>query len=294
MFDIRLLRRSRGLTLTDLAQLSGIPVRVLAEIEHGLRRLDADCRRQLALTLGVPAQQLGANLPAPPQRRPWPQLVAGMLVALALVLAPVLWQAPAAAQPSTTPAPTLAPATPAAPAALARAARPAPGPAAPTAPPATATPAVPRFTLAADGPRGCPLAPAAGRVVMTQGYAEGTHAPSAIWGGVDLAIDGDGDGEPEPPITQGQPIAASLGGVAHVYLGTWPAGNYVRVTDERSGWAAAYAHLDTVAVQDGQAVRAGDLIGSVGSTGMTSGPHLHYEIWRGQQNVDPTGLIGCN
>ena len=89
-------------------------------------------------------------------------------------------------------------------------------------------------------------------------------------------------------------MVLALDGVARVYLGTWPAGNYVRVTDERSGWAAAYAHLDTVAVQDGQAVRAGDLIGSVGSTGMASGPHLHYEIWRGQQNVDPTGLIGCN
>jgi murein DD-endopeptidase MepM/ murein hydrolase activator NlpD len=43
----------------------------------------------------------------------------------------------------------------------------------------------------------------------------------------------------------------------------------------------------------GQVVLAGDTIGTVGSTGQTSGPHLHYEVWHDDENVDPTGLVSC-
>ena len=128
---------------------------------------------------------------------------------------------------------------------------------------------------------------------MTQGYGEGSHAPTDAWGAVDLAIDGDGDGYAEPGATWGAPVLSALPGAARVFMGSWPGGNFVRVVDERSGWSVAYGHLDTVAVADGQIVEAGAAIGTVGSTGMASGPHLHYEVWRGTENVDPTGLIGC-
>jgi len=128
---------------------------------------------------------------------------------------------------------------------------------------------------------------------MTQGYGVGTHEPASVWGAVDLAIDGDGDGNAEPGMTQGLPIFATHGGVAHVWLDSWPGGNFVRVIDEQAGWATAYAHLDVVSVAEGQAIPAGTIIGTVGSTGMTSGPHLHYEVWHGDENVDPSGLIGC-
>ena len=164
---------------------------------------------------------------------------------------------------------------------------PAPTPAQPT--PTTA----PRFVLAGDGPHGCPLAPITGRVILTQGYAVGTHDPASIWGAVDLAIDGDGDGNADPGASQGVPIVATLGGVAHVTLDSWPGGNFVRVVDASAGWSSAYAHLDTVAVAEGQNIPAGATIGTVGSTGETSGPHLHYEVWHGGENVDPSGLIGC-
>ena len=115
---------------------------------------------------------------------------------------------------------------------------------------------LPRFVLAEDGPHGCPLAPTIGRVVMTQGYGVGTHAPANIWGAVDLAIDGDGDGNAEPGATQGAPIFATHGGVAHITLDSWPGGNFVRVVDEPAGWSTAYAHLDTVLVTEGQPIRA--------------------------------------
>ncbi|KPV46415.1 peptidase M23, partial [Kouleothrix aurantiaca] len=75
--------------------------------------------------------------------------------------------------------------------------------------------------------------------------------------------------------------------------GSWPGGNYVRVDNAQTGWGSAYAHLDSVAVADNQLVETGALLGTVGSTGMASGPHLHYELWPGTQNVDPSSLIGC-
>lgn len=49
-----------------------------------------------------------------------------------------------------------------------------------------------------------------------------------------------------------------------------------------------YAHLSRIAVASGQRVRKGDLIGYVGSTGRSTGPHLHYEVRVAGQAVDPT------
>ncbi|HNP74283.1 MAG TPA: helix-turn-helix transcriptional regulator, partial [Kouleothrix sp.] len=60
MIDIRALRRSRGLTLTDMALLTGMPARTLAEIEQGARRLEPEPRLILARVLNVPAAQLCA------------------------------------------------------------------------------------------------------------------------------------------------------------------------------------------------------------------------------------------
>ena len=49
-----------------------------------------------------------------------------------------------------------------------------------------------------------------------------------------------------------------------------------------------YAHLSRIAVASGQRVRKGDLIGYVGSTGRSTGPHLHYEVRVAGQAVDPS------
>jgi hypothetical protein len=47
-------------------------------------------------------------------------------------------------------------------------------------------------------PFGCPVHPLKGKVIMTQGYGVGTHAPASIWGAVDLAVDSNGDGNADP------------------------------------------------------------------------------------------------
>jgi len=66
---------------------------------------------------------------------------------------------------------------------------------------------------------------------------------------------------------------------------TW-AGNLVvvRLEDGRTVW---YAHQSSVAVAPGQRVNAGELIGYVGSTGNSSGAHLHLELQVQGQAVDP-------
>lgn len=307
MANIRSLRLSRGLTLIDLALLTDIPARTLAEIEYGVQRLDYESRARLANVFGVPIEQLWAGAaPAPrsTRRAHWgpraaPLLAIGLLGAL-LLTDPLLSQLPprsAAARAGSTaqppiPAPQRAALIAQPTAAPIATIRPPAATAAPPSPTPPPTPA-PRFALAEDGPHGCPLAPAAGQIVMTQGYGVGTHAPAGTWGAIDLAIDGDGDGDAEPETSQGVQVLATHGGVAHVFMDSWPAGNYVRVADQQSGWSTAYAHLDSVFVAEGQAIPDGAPIGTVGSTGQASGPHLHYEVWRGETNIDPTGLVGC-
>ena len=54
-----------------------------------------------------------------------------------------------------------------------------------------------------------------------------------------------------------------------------------------NGYATRYAHLSGIAVRPHQPVRQGDLLGYVGSTGLATGPHLHYEVRRRGQPVDP-------
>jgi len=80
-------------------------------------------------------------------------------------------------------------------------------------------------------------------------------------------------------LNTGDPVYAADGGV--IAFAAWSAsggyGNLV-VVDHLNGWTTRYAHLSRVKVSCGQQVRAGDLIGLGGSTGWSTGPHLHFEI----------------
>jgi murein DD-endopeptidase MepM/ murein hydrolase activator NlpD len=84
----------------------------------------------------------------------------------------------------------------------------------------------------------------------------------------------------------GSPVTAVSHGVV-VYTG--PSGGYgnlIRV-HHANGVESWYAHLSTIDVQAGDDVRAGDRLGAVGSTGNSTGPHLHLEIRVDDQPVDP-------
>ncbi len=84
----------------------------------------------------------------------------------------------------------------------------------------------------------------------------------------------------------GAPILAAAAG--RVGFAGWHGGhgNYVRV-DHNPRLATAYGHMSRIGVRPGQMVAQGQLLGWVGSTGLSTGPHLHYEVWMNGQPVDP-------
>lgn len=87
----------------------------------------------------------------------------------------------------------------------------------------------------------------------------------------------------------GSPIHAVTDGV--VSFAGWHGGHgeYVRL-DHGGGIATGYGHMSRIAVAPGTRVGRGQVIGYVGSTGLSTGPHLHYELYRGGQVVDPGSI----
>jgi hypothetical protein len=84
----------------------------------------------------------------------------------------------------------------------------------------------------------------------------------------------------------GTPVVASAAGT--VAQAGWGGGygNLV-VIRHQGGMLTRYAHLSRIAVKPGQAVGQGQRIGAVGSTGLSTGPHLHYEVWVSGKPVNP-------
>ncbi len=75
----------------------------------------------------------------------------------------------------------------------------------------------------------------------------------------------------------GDPIRAAASGTVIEVVSQTGYGNTV-VINHGEGWTTLYAHLSTFAVSTGQQVNVGDVIGAVGNTGWSTGPHLHFEI----------------
>ena len=121
--------------------------------------------------------------------------------------------------------------------------------------------------------------------VLTQGYGVGSHAPANIWGAVDLALGP--NGQATPGDSDGAPIYATQAGVVTLTPNSYPAGNHIWVVGDR--FKTGYSHLKGFApgLEDGQTVQRGQLIGYVGSTGSSSGPHLDYQVWDNGVNVSP-------
>ncbi|MBE3088274.1 MAG: peptidoglycan DD-metalloendopeptidase family protein [Chloroflexi bacterium] len=84
----------------------------------------------------------------------------------------------------------------------------------------------------------------------------------------------------------GVPVAAAAGGVVVTadYLGTY--GNIV-ILDHLNGISTVYAHLSGFAVDTGEEVEQGQVVGWIGLTGLTTGPHLHFEVRVSGDFVNP-------
>ena len=66
-------------------------------------------------------------------------------------------------------------------------------------------------------------------------------------------------------------------------------GNFVKV-QHSGGLASGYAHMSRIAVSNGRRVRKGQILGYIGSTGLSTGPHLHYELYRGGRPINPRSV----
>ncbi|MDR0310754.1 MAG: M23 family metallopeptidase, partial [Acidobacteriota bacterium] len=89
---------------------------------------------------------------------------------------------------------------------------------------------------------------------------------------------------------QGTPIAATADGI--VSHSGWTADSgYVVVLEHGLGFSTIYAHNKSNAVKVGQQVRRGDIVGHVGATGRTTGPHVHYEVLKDGRNVNPAPYL---
>ena len=88
----------------------------------------------------------------------------------------------------------------------------------------------------------------------------------------------------------GTPVSAPLAGLASTGFQGGSCGSYV-LLDHGGGLATLYCHLSRVLVTGGQPVPAGAAIGEVGSTGNSTGPHLHFEVHLRGRLLDPAAWL---
>ena len=88
----------------------------------------------------------------------------------------------------------------------------------------------------------------------------------------------------------GDPVRATADGT--VTAAGW-SGGYGRVVDvdHGNGLSTRYGHLSSIAIRVGQSIKTGQIIGKVGSTGRSTGPHLHYETRLKGEAIDPQKFL---
>ena len=123
--------------------------------------------------------------------------------------------------------------------------------------------------------------PMTGELEWTSGYgmrADPFIRAPAMHTGLDIRAD------------TGEPARATAAGT--VTMAGWNGGYGKMVeVDHGNGFATRYAHLSAIDVEVGQAVRIGQIVGKVGSTGRSTGPHLHYETRVDGDAVDPQRFL---
>ena len=128
--------------------------------------------------------------------------------------------------------------------------------------------------------RGPFLQPVSGTLVTVHGARrtyvgpDGEAVSASQHGGVDLGV------------AFGTPILSPAAGVV-AFAGAWSIRGNVVVLDHGAGVHSVHAHASSIAVAPGQRVSRGQTLGRIGSTGLSTGPHLHWEVRVGGIAVDP-------
>lgn len=118
-------------------------------------------------------------------------------------------------------------------------------------------------------------------ILFTSAYGNRVHPITGKWSfhdGVDLAA------------KQGTPIIASRSGVVDE-VGYGTANGYYVYIDHMDGFQTRYLHMTHYIVKKGDYVTAGQVIGYMGSTGWSTGPHLHFGIYYNGKSVNPANYI---
>jgi murein DD-endopeptidase MepM/ murein hydrolase activator NlpD len=88
----------------------------------------------------------------------------------------------------------------------------------------------------------------------------------------------------------GTPIRATADGVVS-YSGWTQSSGYVVIIEHGCDFSTAYAHNRSNAVKVGQRIKRGEIVGYVGSTGKSTGPHVHYEVWEKGKRINPRNFF---
>ena len=86
-------------------------------------------------------------------------------------------------------------------------------------------------------------------------------------------------------------IVRTIGAGVVVFATRYAGYGKLVVVRHADGVTSHYGHLDTIAVAVGRRLKAGELVGTLGSTGWVTGPHLHFEIRINGQPLDPSALM---
>lgn len=97
--------------------------------------------------------------------------------------------------------------------------------------------------------------------------------------GMDIAVD------------FGTPVRSTADGLV-IHAGPYSGYGNLVIVYHTNGITTRYGHLSRISVETGQRVKRGDQIGHAGSTGRSTGPHVHYEIRENDQSVDPLKYVG--
>ncbi len=88
----------------------------------------------------------------------------------------------------------------------------------------------------------------------------------------------------------GFPVRAAASGIV-VYAGWYGGYGNVVIIKHNMGYSTVYGHLSAIVVNPGQVVRKGQVIGAVGNTGRSTGPHLHFEIRKNGRAINPLKFV---
>jgi len=121
--------------------------------------------------------------------------------------------------------------------------------------------------------------PAAGTLSSPYGYRNHpVHEEKKFHTGVDISV------------PSGSEVKATADGIVS-FAGWTTNSGIVVVAEHGHGFSTAYAHNGKALVRVGQRIVRGEVIALSGSTGVSTGPHVHYEIWRNGRPADPAGFL---